>query len=181
VLEPALRGGVDIFQLRMKDASDAEILAAAVVARQLCDEAGALFIINDRPDLAADARADGVHVGQDDMTLAYARAAAGHDLIVGRSTHAESEIAEAAEADYFAVGPIHRTPTKPGRPPVGLELITHAAEHASDLTPWFAIGGIDDANVGEVVAAGATRVVVVRAIAEATDPERAARTLRAAL
>ena len=155
VLDAALRGGVDIVQLRDKDAGDEEILAAAAVARRLCDEAGALFILNDRPDLVAPAHADGVHVGQDDGTAADARAAAGPDAIVGRSTHAPAQLAQAADdgADYAGVGPVHATPTKPGRAPVGLAYVRQAADQAR--MPWFAIGGIDAENAGEVVAAGA--------------------------
>lgn len=178
VLAAALAGGVDIVQLRDKDAGDGEILAAAAVARRLCDEAGALLIVNDRPDLVAPAHADGVHIGQDDGTVAAARAAAGNDVIVGRSTHAAAQLAGAADegADYAGVGPVYATPTKSGRPPVGLEYVRHAAGHAR--LPWFAIGGIAAANAGEVVAAGAQRLAVVRAIAEAGDPRAAAHALR---
>jgi thiamine-phosphate pyrophosphorylase len=179
VLAPALRGGVDVFQLRDKAASDAELLEAAAVARSLCDEAGALFVINDRPDLVAPTGADGVHVGQDDAGVAEAREIVGPDRIVGLSTHAPEQLASAAGADYVAVGPVHATPTKPGRPAVGLDYVRHAAAHAT--VPWFAIGGIDATNVEAVVAAGARRIVVVRAIAEAADPEGAARALRTAV
>jgi thiamine-phosphate pyrophosphorylase len=178
VLAAALRGGVDLVQLREKDASDEEILAVAAEARELCDAAGALLLVNDRPDLAVRAGADGVHVGQDDMPVAAARAIAGSELIVGLSTHAPEEI-DAADADYIGVGPVHATPTKPGRPAVGLQLVRHAAAHAD--MPWFAIGGIDGTSVHAVVEAGATRIAVVRAITEASDPEAAARMLRAAL
>ncbi|MBA2262802.1 MAG: thiamine phosphate synthase [Solirubrobacterales bacterium] len=180
VLRPALRGGVDLFQLREKDARDEAVLAAAQEARALCDEAGALFILNDRPDLVEAAGADGVHVGQDDMPVARARALVGAQRIVGRSTHEPAHLAAAAGADYVAVGPVHETPTKPGRPAAGPAYVRHAAAHDPGV-PWFAIGGIDEHTVGEVVAAGARRIVVVRAITEAPDPERAARTLRAAL
>lgn len=179
VLPRALAGGVDVFQLRMKDARDDAVLRAAEVARAVCAGAGVPFILNDRPDLAVQVGADGVHVGQDDMTLDAARAAA-PGLLIGRSTHDPEQIAAAAEADYFAVGPVHETPTKPGRPSVGLRLIEHAAALGT-VTPWFAIGGIDPQTIGPVLAAGATRVVVVRAIAEAADPEAAARNLRAKL
>jgi len=179
VLAPALRGGVDIFQLRDKSASDDELLAVAAEARALCDAAGALLVLNDRPDLALAADADGVHVGQDDGSIEAARAAVGDDRIVGRSTHAPADLAAAHGADYVAVGPVRATPTKPGRPAVGLEYVRHAASRA--LVPWFAIGGLDAANAHEVVEAGATRLVVVRAIAEAADPEAAAHALRALL
>ena len=178
VLEAALRGGVDLVQLREKGAPDEEILAAAAQARPLCDAAGALLLVNDRPDLAAACAADGVHVGQDDMPVAAARAVAGPELLVGLSTHAPAEI-DAAAADYIGVGPVHATPTKPGRPAVGLDLVRYAAAHAE--LPWFAIGGVDADSVRAVVEAGATRVAVVRAVTEAADPEAAAAELRAAL
>lgn len=181
VLRPALAGGVDVVQLRDKDASDDELLAAAAVARRACDEAGSLLIVNDRPDLVGPARADGVHVGQDDGPIADARAAAGADAIVGRSTHAPAQLAAAADdgADYAGVGPVYVTPTKAGRPPVGLAYVRHAADHAR--LPWFAIGGIAAENAGEVVAAGAQRIAVVRAIADAADPQAAAHALRGVL
>jgi thiamine-phosphate pyrophosphorylase len=179
VLAAALQGGVDVVQLRDKRATGEQLLAVAAVARRRCDEAGALLILNDRPDLVAAAGADGCHVGQDDMDVAAARALAGPDALVGRSTHSPADIAAAGGADYIGVGPIHATPTKPGRPAVGLELVRHAAEHAP--VPFFAIGGIDAANVGAVVAAGARRIAVVRAIADAADPCAAAAALRAAL
>ncbi len=179
-LEGALQGGAGLFQLRMKDAPDDAVLAAADEARALCARHGALFLLNDRPDLARAAGADGVHVGQDDEPVAAARAAIGADRIVGRSTHAPDQLAASLDADYVAVGPVHATPTKPGRPAAGLDYVRHAAAHAGAL-PWFAIGGVDEATVTDVVAAGAQRVVVVRALDEADDPERAARTLLAAL
>lgn len=181
VLQAALAGGVDIVQLRAKDAGDGEILAAAAVARRECDLAGALLIVNDRPDLVAPAHADGVHIGQDDGSIADARAAAGDDVLVGRSTHAPTQLAAAADegADYAGVGPVHATPTKAGRPPVGLAYVREAADHAR--LPWFAIGGIAPENAGEVVAAGAQRIAVVRAIADAPDPRAAASALRGVL
>jgi len=177
VLGPALAGGVDIVQLRDKSAADAALLAAAAVARRLCDEAGALLIVNDRPDLVGATGADGCHVGQDDMDVAQARALAGPQALVGRSTHGPEDIAAAGDADYIGVGPVHATPTKPGRTPVGLDLVRHAAAHAT--VPFFAIGGIDATNVGAVLAAGARRIAVVRAIAAAADPRAAAAALRA--
>src|SRR5919199_2367274 len=181
-LEAALRGGVDVIQLREKRLGDDELIAAASEFRAAADAYGALFVLNDRPDLVAACRADGVHVGQDDAPPAAARALAGPDAIVGRSTHAPAQAAAAdadADVDYLAVGPVHATPTKPGRPAAGLEYVTHAAAHVTK--PWFAIGGLHAGNMDEVLARGATRVVVVRAIAEAGDPEAAARALRAAL
>ena len=181
VVEPALRGGVDMVQLRDKDASDASLAAAARRLRELCRTHGALFLMNDRPDLALALDADGVHLGQDDAPVEDVRAEVGDRLLIGLSTHSPEQIAtaEASSADYYAVGPVHETPTKPGRPAVGLELVRHAAQVGSK--PWFAIGGIDAANAHEVAAAGARRVVVVRAIRDADDPEAAARELSAAI
>jgi len=179
VLAAALAGGVDIVQLRDKQATDDELLAAAAVARGMCDEACALLILNDRPDLVGAAGADGCHLGQDDMTVGEARALAGADTIVGLSTHFPAEIDAAGGADYIGVGPVHLTPTKPGHPAVGLELVRFAAAHAA--MPFFAIGGIDSSNVGAVVAAGASRIAVVRAIADAADPRAAAAALRHAV
>jgi len=174
----AVRGGVDLIQLRDKTLSDDELVEAAraFVGHE------ALFILNDRPDLVDACGADGIHVGQDDDPPKVARAAVGPDRIVGRSTHAPDQAA-AAEADedvdYLAVGPVHATPTKPGRPAAGLDYISYVAAHAGK--PWFAIGGLDAGNAREVVERGATRIVVVRAITSADDPEAAARGLRAAL
>ncbi|MBV9423833.1 MAG: thiamine phosphate synthase [Solirubrobacterales bacterium] len=180
-LAAALRGGVGIVQLRMKDRPDEAVLAAARRFAERCAEHGALFILNDRPDLVQDAGADGVHVGQDDMAVAVAREIVGPDRLIGLSTHAPAQIdaAEAAKVDYIGVGPVYETPTKPGRAAVGLELVHYAAAHAR--VPFFAIGGIDEANVAAVAAAGAERVAVVRALTESVDPERAARTLVEAL
>ncbi len=181
-LAAALRGGVDVVQLRDKALDDRGLVAAARAFRAAADEQGALFVLNDRPDLVEACGADGVHVGQDDLTPAAARALVGPGRIVGRSTHAPAQAHEAdadRDVDYLAVGPVHATPTKPGRPAAGLDYVSYAAEHVAK--PWFAIGGLDAGNVGEAAARGASRVVVVRAIADAGDPERAARELRAAL
>jgi thiamine-phosphate pyrophosphorylase len=180
-LDGALAGGVDLFQLRDKHASDDELLAAAETARERCHAAGALFLLNDRPDLAAACGADGVHVGQDDTPVAQAREQVGEDAIVGLSTHSSEQAERGARsgADYIAVGPVHATPTKAGRPAIGLEPVRYAAAHV-DL-PWFAIGGIDADTVDAVLRAGAQRIVVVRALADAEDPEAAARGLRASL
>jgi thiamine-phosphate pyrophosphorylase len=180
-LDAALGGGVDIVQLRDKSAGDDALLAAARRFAARCAEHGALFIVNDRPDLAIAAGADGVHVGQDDVAVADARRIVGDERLIGLSTHSPQQIAAAAalDVDLIGVGPVHATPTKPGRAPVGVELVRHAAAHAA--TPFFAIGGIDPSTVRDVRTAGATRVAVVRAIADADDPAEAARTLRAAL
>jgi thiamine-phosphate pyrophosphorylase len=178
-LDGALAGGADLFQLRDKDASDDELLAAAESARERCHAAGALFVLNDRPDLAAACGADGVHVGQDDTPVHRARKLVGHDAIVGLSTHSmqQAQAGGRSGADYIAVGPVHATPTKEGRPAIGVGPLSYAASHVD--VPWFAIGGIDAATVGAVVKAGARRIVVVRAIADAQDPEATARALRA--
>jgi thiamine-phosphate pyrophosphorylase len=176
VLAAALAGGVDVFQLREKGAPDEAVLSAAAVARELCRDAGVPFILHDRPDLVERAGADGVHVGQDDTPVAEARAAVGDGRIVGLSTHSEAQADAARGVDYFAVGPVHATPTKEGRPAIGLGPVRHAARTAT--VPWFAIGGIDADTLPAVLDAGARRVVVVRAIGEAADPEAAARTLR---
>jgi len=181
-LDAALRGGVDVVQLRDKTLDDDGLVAAARTFRTAADAHGALFVLNDRPDLVAACAADGVHVGQDDMAPAAARSIVGPDLIVGRSTHAPVQGAAAdadPEVDYLAVGPVHATPTKPGRPAAGLEYVAWAA--ANVTTPWFAIGGIDAATLPAVVARGATRIVVVRSIGDAADPEAAARALRSGL
>jgi len=182
VLGPALSGGVDMVQLRDKDAGDDALLAAAARFRAACDEHGALLWLNDRPDLALAAGADGVHLGQDDMPVAQAREQLGPDLLIGLSTHSPGQFDAALDsgADQLSVGPVWETPTKAGRPAAGLDYVRHAAEHGGDA-PWFAIGGIDAGNVTEVVDAGARRVVVVRAIRDAADPEAAARSLRDAL
>ncbi|HYH59254.1 MAG TPA: thiamine phosphate synthase [Thermoleophilaceae bacterium] len=180
-LSEALAGGVDVLQLRAKDAPDDAVMAAAERFRLFCAEHGALFVVNDRPDLAVAARADGVHVGQDDASVADARAAVGSELAIGVSTHSREQLAAArtTDADYVCVGPVYATPTKPDYPAVGLDLVRHAAVTAD--RPWFAIGGIDGTNVREVAAAGAPRVAVVRAIRDAPDARAAAAGLRAEL
>ena len=174
-LAAAVNGGVDVVQLREKTLADRELLLALIEAREVTHRLAVPLVVNDRPDLAALIGADAVHVGQDDLPVREARS---FGVPVGLSTHAPEEI-DAAEADYLGVGPVHATPTKEGRAAVGLDLVRYAAEHATQ--PWFAIGGIDRTNVEEVVAAGATRIAVVRAIGDAADPEAAARELRAAL
>jgi thiamine-phosphate pyrophosphorylase len=183
LLAAALAGGVDMVQLRDKRASDSELLAAATLFRRACDEHGALFWLNDRPDLAAACGADGVHVGQDDMPPAETRALAGPEVLIGLSTHSPAQLDAALvadEADQLSVGPVWETPTKEGRPAAGLSYVQYAAAHARGR-PWFAIGGIDLDNVRDVIAAGASRVVVVRAIRDADDPRAAAAALKAAL
>jgi thiamine-phosphate pyrophosphorylase len=171
-LEAAIRGGVDIVQVREMKLSDRDLLGVLHEAREITRRLEVPLVINDRPDLAVVCGAEFVHVGQDDIPVDEARR---FGVGVGLSTHAEPEI-DAADADYIGVGPVYPTPTKEGRPAVGVELVRYAAKCAR--MPWFAIGGIDASNAEDVVAAGATRIAVVRAIGEASDPERAARTLR---
>ncbi len=180
LLRAALSGGVDIVQLREKELPRAEIERSAATFRRVCDTYSALFIVNDDPELARFCDADGVHVGQDDASVAAARELLGPDAIVGLSTHSEADIAAANQQplDYFAVGPVWETPTKPGRPAVGLELISHAAEHA--VHPFFGIGGVNPLNAEQVVRAGARRLCAVRAIRDAADPMVAAEALRQA-
>jgi len=180
-LDDALRGGVDIVQLRIKDGDEQRILAAAERFARACREHEALFILNDRPELVAAARADGVHLGQDDVPVAVARALVGPERLVGLSTHSPRQIDRAADldVDYLGVGPVQATPTKPGRPAVGLELVRYAAGNAD--VPFFAIGGIDERNVSAVADAGARRIAVVRALTQADDPQQVARALCSAL
>jgi thiamine-phosphate pyrophosphorylase len=183
LLRAALDGGVDIVQLREKELGRDEIERSAQTFRRLCDTHSALFVVNDDPDLARSCDADGVHLGQDDMSVEEAREILGPDMIIGLSTHSKEQLAAAggtsSSVDYVSVGPIWETPTKQGRPGVGLGLVEHAAAHAPH--PFFAIGGIDPANASQVVTAGAQRLGVVRAIRDAEDPTAAAEALRAAL
>ncbi len=179
-LRGALRGGVDIVQLRSKAASDAALVSAGRRFARLCAEVGALLIINDRPHLVDRIGADGVHLGQDDASPAEARARIGPECLIGLSTHTPQQIdAAGAGVDYIGVGPVHATPTKPGREAVGVDLVSYAAAHAS--LPFFAIGGINAGNIEAVRGAGARRVAVVRALTETEDPQAAAQELRGAL
>jgi thiamine-phosphate pyrophosphorylase len=178
VLEPALRGGVDIVQLRDKALDDDALVAAAEPFRAACVEHGALFVLNDRPDLVEACGADGVHVGRSDMPVTQARSLVGPDRLLGLSVSTREELGDVGGADYVGVTAF-TTPTKEDAVAGGLELLRAAA--ASLTVPWFAIGGIDLANADEVVAAGARGVAVVRAIKDADDPEAAARALRAVL
>ena len=212
LLRAALAGGVDIVQLREKEAPRREIELAALTYRRLCDTYSALFIVNDDPHLAHSCDADGVHLGQDDVAVEEAREILGPDMIIGLSTHSKEQLAASggvpgqanqgrrergvlrtratedadmrrpgasSAVDYVSVGPVWETPTKAGRPGVGLGLVEHAAGNAPH--PFFAIGGIDPSNAAEVVAAGARRLGVVRAIRDAEDPTAAAEALRASL
>ena len=181
LLDAALRGGVDVVQLRDKKLDSEEIVAAAEPFRSACDEHGALFVLNDRPDLVEACRADGVHVGQADAAAPEARLRVGLERLVGVSVSSRAQMvaAEDAGADYAGVQTIYATPTKPEEQADGLDLVRAAAETLA--IPWFAIGGIDLSNVAAVSAAGARGVAVVRAIRDDEDPEAAARHLRAAL
>lgn len=178
-LDAALRGGVDIVQLRQKDLEAADELDALEVFAEVARRHGKLLAVNDRADLAFASGADVLHLGQRDLPVPAARAICGPEPLIGRSTHSYSQVnAVLAEpgSDYFCVGPCWATPTKPGRPAAGLELVSYAASKRPGK-PWFAIGGIDAGRLDEVIEAGASRVVVVRAITEASDPEEAARSL----
>jgi thiamine-phosphate pyrophosphorylase len=175
-LDAALAGGVDIVQLRQKEMEAADELAALEVFADACKRHGKLLAVNDRADIAFAAGADVLHLGQRDLPVHAARAIIGAEPIVGRSTHTFSQVnAAVAEqgSDYFCVGPTWATPTKPGRQAAGLELVSYAASR-QQAKPWFAIGGIDLDRLDQVLEAGATRVVVVRAITAADDPGAAA-------
>lgn len=187
VLHGAIAGGVDVVQLRDKQLGDDELTALAHAAHALCEQLGALLIVNDRPHVAVRAGADGVHVGQEDLPVEQVREIVGPEMLLGLSTHAPREIDAAVRldderrprVDYIGVGPVHETPTKPGRPAVGTELVSYACAHAH--VPFFAIGGIDEGSIAQVLDAGARRVCVLRAIAGADDPRSAAESLRAAI
>lgn len=185
--DAALAGGVDVIQLRDKGAGGglearAELAALEVLA-QACARHGALLAVNDRADVALAAGADVLHLGQDDLPVRWARKIVGDDVVIGRSAHSADETAVAADeegVDYFCVGPCWPTPTKPGRPAPGLALVRTVAAR-EPARPWFAIGGIDERRLDDVLAAGARRIVVVRVITEAVDPRAAAAALKARL
>ncbi|MEM6451531.1 MAG: thiamine phosphate synthase [Cyanobacteria bacterium P01_D01_bin.105] len=176
-VEAALKGGIAIVQYREKTANDDERLEIAQKMRSLCHRYNALFIVNDRVDIAVAADADGVHLGQQDLPMEAARQILGPDKLVGRSTTNPDELKRALDekADYIGVGPVHATPTKPGKAAAGNEYVRYAAEHAT--MPWFTIGGLNADNLGPTLAAGATRVAVVRALMQAEDPTAVARSL----
>jgi thiamine-phosphate pyrophosphorylase len=173
LLNATMAAGAGMIELRDREHPRAVLERAGQTYRRLANTYGALFIVNDDPYLAMELDADGVHVGQDDIDPAEARRVMGPSAIIGLSTHSREQIEAAGNqpADYISVGPIWETPTKEGRPATGLELIRTAAEIAP--LPWFAIGGIEPGNVGQVVAAGAERLCVVRAIRDADDPRAA--------
>ncbi|GAB2637723.1 thiamine phosphate synthase [Prescottella soli] len=191
-VEAALAGGVDIVQLRDKGSAGErefgplevkEELAALAVLGAAARRHGALLAVNDRADLALAAGADVLHLGQNDLPVHYARRIVGPDVVIGRSTNNRAQASLAAieeDVDYFCTGPVWATPTKPGRTASGLELVRSTAESAPPR-PWFAIGGVDQERLPQILEAGATRVVVVRAITDADDPEAAARALSDAL
>lgn len=175
-LEAALGGGVDVVQLRQKGMEAGEELRLLEVFRAACDRHGALLAVNDRADVAFAAGADVLHVGQDDLPAAVARTILGPKPAIGLSTHSRAQATAAAAdpaADYFCAGPVWPTPTKPGRPAPGLGLISFVSGLAA-TRPWFAIGGIDESNLADVLEAGASRIVVVRAITDSDDPGAAA-------
>lgn len=175
-LDAVLANGVDIVQLRDKGMEAAEELDHLAVLADACRRHGKLLAVNDRADVAHAVGSDVLHLGQGDLPVPAARAVLGGGVLIGRSTHAESEVdAAAAEpgVDYFCAGPCWPTPTKPGRHAPGLDLVRYAASLAP-ARPWFAIGGIDAGNLDEVLDAGARRIVVVRALTEAPDPAAAA-------
>jgi thiamine-phosphate pyrophosphorylase len=179
-LDAVLSGGVDVVQLREKGVETRRELELCEVVASAAERHGALWSVNDRADVAFAARPDVLHLGQDDLPVAVARRLLGADVVIGRSTHDEQQVAAAAVepgVDYFCVGPTWPTPTKPGRPAPGLGLLRYAAALGTSR-PWFAIGGVDEQNLDEVLAAGARRVVVVRALTRATDPQAAARRLK---
>ena len=182
-LDAVLPAGVDIVQLREKGLEAREEMEYAAIVAAAAQRHGALWSVNDRADLAWALRPDILHLGQDDLPVSVARSIVGDDMVIGRSSHSESEVAAVSAeegSDYFCVGPVWPTPTKLGRPAPGLPLIGYAAGLAP-TKPWFAIGGIDESNLDEVLAAGARRIVVVRVITEADDPAAATRALAARL
>ena len=176
-----IRGGVDVVQLRDKHLEARPLIARARLVRKVCRDHGVPFVLNDRPDLAVEVEADGVHVGQQDAPPALARRIVGTDAIVGLSTHARRELdASTAEpVDYVSAGPVTATPTKPGRPGTGVEYVTYATTAAG--RPVFVTGGVTPSSIAPLIAAGASRFVVVRWLTEAADPERSARELSEAL
>ncbi len=178
-VECALAGGVDMLQLRCKEIEGLPYLRLAERVRELAHAARVPFIVNDRPDVALAAAADGVHLGQNDLPLEWARRILPPNAILGRSSHEPADVARAIDerASYFAVGPVWETPTKPGRPATGLSYVRAVA--SLDVTiPWYAIGGITLENVDQVLEAGAPRIALVRAVLDARDPAQAAQQLR---
>ncbi|HWC31567.1 MAG TPA: thiamine phosphate synthase [Actinomycetota bacterium] len=179
-LDAILGAGVDVIQLREKEAEPRHVMRWSETFREAAERHDALFVLNDRPDIAMAVGADGVHLGQNDVPVDVARRILGEHGIIGVSTRTpEQYSAVSADADYVCAGPVWETPTKPGRPAAGLEPVRYVA--ARERRPWFAIGGVAEANVAEVVASGASRIVVVRAVTEADDPGVAVKALLDAL
>jgi thiamine-phosphate pyrophosphorylase len=180
-LDACIAGGVDVVQLRDKHLDARPLIERARLARRVCREGGVPFILNDRPDLALEVEADGVHVGQDDAPASLARRLLGPDAIVGLSTHAPSELDASARepVDYISAGPIEATPTKPGRAGTGLDYVSYARTNAT--RPFYVTGGVTPETVPAIAAAGARRFVVVRWLTEAEDPTKHARALRDAI
>jgi len=179
-----IRGGVDVVQLREKSLDAAPLLERARLVAATCARLGVPFVLNDRPDLALGATADGVHVGQDDAPAALARRVVGPDAIVGLSTHAIAELERALRepVDYVSAGPVVPTPTKPGRPATGIGYVSEAARRCAAVgMPFFVTGGVTPDSVGALAAAGASRFVAVRYLTSSADPEAAARRLRDAI
>ncbi len=170
VVQSALEGGLQILQYRDKESEDTLRLQTAIKLRELCHGYGALFLMNDRVDLALAVGADGVHLGQQDVPISLARQILGPSCIIGRSTTSPEEMARALQegADYIGVGPVYETPTKPGKAAAGLDYVRYAVQNSP--VPWFAIGSINADNLGEVMGAGARRVAVVRSIMQAEQP-----------
>ena len=181
-VDACIAGGVDVVQLRDKELDARSTMDRARRLLKVCRNHGVPFILNDRPDLALEVEADGVHVGQDDAPPSLARRLLGPDAIIGLSTHAPNELDDALEepvVDYLSAGPVSPTPTKPGRSGTGLRYLTYVVERAK--TPWFVTGGVTPDSVKLMAAAGARRFVVVRYLTEAEDPKAAAKTLREAI
>ena len=177
-LRACLRGGVDVVQLRDKRLPARSLVTRAILARQICDNYRVPFVLNDRPDLALECGAAGVHVGQDDVLADTARRILGERAIVGLSTHASDQLDAAGDepVNYISAGPVNPTPTKPGRPGTGLGYLRYAAANAK--VPWFVTGGVTPDTIPEMAAAGAKRFVVVRYLTESPDPLSAARRLK---
>jgi thiamine-phosphate pyrophosphorylase len=180
-LDAVLDGGVDVVQLRAKQASDRDVLAGARLCAARCAERGVPFILNDRADLALEVGADGVHVGQDDAPVSLVRRLLGPGAIIGLSTHEPAQLAAALGEDvnYLSAGPVEATPTKPGRAGTGVEYASEAVRRS----PWpvFVTGGVSPGCVDALAAAGVRHFVVVRYLTEAADPREAARRLAAAI
>jgi len=180
-VDACIAGGVDVVQLREKNLEARDLIERGKRLLRVCRDHGVPFILNDRPDLALEVEADGVHVGQDDATPALARRILGPDCIIGLSTHAPNDLDDALRepVDYLSAGPVSPTPTKPGRAGTGLRYLTYVVERAK--VPWFVTGGVTPDSVKMMAAAGARRFVVVRYLTEAEDPKAAAKTLREAI